>query len=119
MAQADYYTIRDGEGDKGEKLTLGQIIARCEQIAKTNKDGKRYFVGRETIRGRLRCGVRTWDGLTARTKTHSQRVRSHVWRGKPSGSGTTHVRPRRHHPDDSIYEPEGYTGPDEDLDRYG
>lgn len=76
----DLYTIRHAAGDEGEKLQLGEIIARCEQIAL--KDGTKFFVGRETIRGRLRCGVRTWDGLTAKTATAKGRVRNHAWRGR-------------------------------------
>lgn len=104
MAPPDIYTI------DGERLQLGEIIKRCEQIAKENADWKRYFVGREAIRGRLRCGIRTWDGLTAKTKSRSERVKNHHWRGR--GRATRH-------PDDSIYEPEEYVGPDEDIDKYG
>jgi hypothetical protein len=106
MAPPDLYTI------DGKKLQLSQIISQCEKIAKANKDGKRYFVGRETIRGRLRCGVRTWIGLTSKTKTHSERVKGHSWRGKTPGAA---FRP---HPDDSVYEPEDYVGPDELADKY-
>lgn len=80
MAPPDLYTIRNADNTGEEKLQLGEIISRCEHIAL--HDGTRYFVGRETIRGRLRCGVRTWEGLTAKTATAKGRVKNHKWRGR-------------------------------------
>lgn len=105
MALPDTYTI------EGERMQLGEIIKRCEEIAKENKDWKRYFVGRETIRGRLRCGIRTWDGLTAKIKSRADRVANHKWRGK---KGTV-----ARQSSDVVYEPEDYVGPDEDVEKYG
>lgn len=74
----DLYTIRGAATDEGEKLRLGEIVSRCELLA--TQDGTKFFVGRETIRGRLRCGARTWGELTAPVKSHSQRVSKHKWR---------------------------------------
>lgn len=107
MAQPDLYTI------DGEKLQLGEIVRRCEQIAA--KDKKAFFVGRETIRGRLRCSIRTWAGLTSPVASRRQRAASHGWR---DGINARQTKPHRRdrHPDDSVYEPEEYTGPDESLD---
>lgn len=103
MPPPDLYTIRNKEGGKGEQLQLGEIVKRCEQIALHNS--KAYFVGRETIRGRLRHGVRTWDGLTARVATHTERVKNHHWRSGPNGKPAT--KPTRTLPEDRLYEPEG------------
>lgn len=101
MPTPDLYTIRNKEGGKGEQLQLGEIVKRCEQIALHNS--KAYFVGRETIRGRLRHGVRTWDGLTARVATHTERVKNHRWR---SGTQGINGKPPRTRPEDRLYEPE-------------
>lgn len=62
----------------GEKLGLGQIVSRCELIA--SQDPTKFFVGRETIRGRLRIGVRSWNGLTSKVKNAKQRATGHCWR---------------------------------------
>lgn len=96
---------------EGKKLGLGEIVAECERLAEVNKDWKRYFVGRETIRGRLRCGVRTWDGLTSKALSHQERVQNHRWRGKKAAEGRQ--------ASDGLYEPEEYVGPDEAVDKYG
>lgn len=106
MATPDLYTI------DGEKLQLGEIVRRCEQIASKNKDA--FFVGRETIRGRLRCGIRTWLGLTSPVASRKQRVANHKWR---SGSIKTEPRRRDRHPEDRVYEPEEYVGPDETIEE--
>jgi len=81
---ADLYTIKQdpaNPADEGEKLTVGQIVKRCEEIAIANEDRQRYFVGREAIRGRLRCGIRSWPELTAKVKSRTERGRTHRWRG--------------------------------------
>lgn len=113
MAPPDLYTI------DGEKLQLGQIIKRCEKIAERNKDGKRYFVGREAIRGRLRCGIRTWEGLTAKIKSQRDRVANHRWRSLGKDSRKSHKGVSGVNQDMGVYEPEDYVGPDEAVDKYG
>jgi len=113
MAKPEQYIIRwhRETREEGESLQLGQIVKRCEEIAEKDKDA--FFVGRETIRGRLRCGIRTWEGLTSPVASRRARVANHAWRkGSPEG---VRNRPRTH-PDDSVYEPEDYIGPDEALD---
>lgn len=109
MATPDIYIIRFADNSKREELQLGEIVRRCEKIAERDKDA--FFVGRETIRGRLRCGIRTWEGLTSPVASRRARAANHAWR---EGIGKAAHRPRL--PDDSVYEPEGYTGPDESLD---
>lgn len=97
MATPDLYVI------DGEKLQLKAVVERCEAIARKNR--KAYFVGRETIRGRLRSGVRTWEGLTRRVTPPGA-----------TGSAWRKDAPQRH-AGDSLYEPEDYVGPDESLDE--
>lgn len=95
MALPDLYNI------DGEKMQLGEIVRRCEAIA--TKDKNAFFVGRETIRGRLRCGVRTWAGLTSPVASRKARVANHAWR---DGFTNESKRPRRSH--DSAYDAEEY-----------
>ena len=97
---------------EGEELQLGEIVRRCEQIAEKNKGA--FFVGRETIRGRLRCSIRTWEGLTSPVASRRARAARSPWR---KGSLKSQSQPQRRRSfDDSVYEPEEYVGPDESID---
>lgn len=113
MAKPEQYNIRwhKETREDGESLQLGEVVKRCETIAAENKGA--FFVGRETIRGRLRCGIRTWEGLTSPVASRRDRVANHAWR---KGSDEERRSRPRTHPDDSVYEPEDYLGPDEALD---
>lgn len=114
MASPEQYIIRwhGEEREDGESLQLGDVVRRCEEIA--GKNSGAFFVGRETIRGRLRCGIRTWEGLTSPVASRRARVANHAWRGKGNAEGAP--KRVRSHPDDAVYEPEDYVGPDEALD---
>lgn len=78
MPKPDTFTIEK------EKLQLGQIIKRCESLARL---GQGVFVGREAIRARLRRGVRKWSDLVCPIKSHRERVKEHPWRSQEKTNG--------------------------------